>query len=390
MNRDVMEPGPPPRPSGDRVSVACAGTRAPAEPAEPGAHARSRPCRASAPLPPQAAEEPALLSAIPAAPGILSLLLLFALLLPAQAGTSTPAAEPRSPRVLTSFLPVFSITRGIAGDRAHVENWLPPGIDPHEFQFQPRDLRRLRQADLLVIAGLGLEGWREPQLRSAADHPALRVIEAAEGLPQEARIIGPSASHGHEEKSAEHSAQSPATDTAHTGGINPHFWQDPMLMTHAVTNILNALIAIDPASREIYQGNARATVAELAALDHEFRTALEPVRNTAFITYHPAFPYLARRYGLKLVGVVEETAAEEPSPRELAELAATVRREKARVLFIDGQPTRLARRLASDLGLVTARLETLETGVLSTDAYVAGMRRNLATLQRSLSPVPVR
>ncbi len=304
----------------------------------------------------------------------------------ALSARSTAAAEAlRPPRILTSFLPVFSIVRQIAGDRASVENWLPPGIDPHEFQFQPRDLRRLREADLLVIAGLGLEGWTLSQLRSAAANPRLQLLEASRDLPDSVRITA-TRSPGAKPDAPGSKDHEPPGHEHGTSGTNPHFWLDPVLVSYAVTNVLNALVQLDPAGREVYLLNANATLARLEALHRDFVKRLDPAKGTAFITYHDAFPYLARRYGLKLVGVVEENAAEEPSPRELAALAATVRREKARVLFVDGQPTRLARRLADDLGIKIVTIETLEIGPLSADAYDAGMRRNLATLQAALVP----
>lgn len=283
-------------------------------------------------------------------------------------------AAPAPPSVLTSFLPVYALTRSIAGDRLPVENWLPPGIDPHEFQFQPRDLRRLRACGLLVTAGLGLEGWDVVRLRDSASNPALRIAEAFAGLP-ESRLIRSSP------------PASTDTDHHHPGSgrdINPHCWLDPTLAAHAATNILEALSALDPEGRDEYTRRAAETVARLGALDQEFASALEAVRDIPFVTYHNAFPYLARRYGLRLVGVVEDNAAEEPTPRELARLNALIREAGVRVIFIDGPPSRLARTLASDLGLTLEPLETLETGAFRVDAYEAGMRRNLRSLVRAL------
>lgn len=298
---------------------------------------------------------------------------------------ASPASQPTPgspPRVLTSFLPVFSLARQIAGQRASVENWLPQGVDPHEFQFQPRDLRRLRDADLLIVAGLGLEPWKESQLRAASGNPRLRILEALPKLPAGLEIAagGKDSDHDHDHDHGPADPQDHDHAKAHGGGPNPHYWLDPVLTAFAVTNLAEALIAADPGGREVYQSNARATVERLTALHREFAAALAPHRQAAFISYHDAFPYLARRYELRRVGVVEGNAAEEPSAREIAELAATVRREKARVLFVDGKPSRLARRLAADLGLEIAILETLETGPLETGAYEAGMRRNLKSL----------
>lgn len=298
---------------------------------------------------------------------------------PAAAQTSAPGP---SLRVLTSFLPVHSLALAVAGDRAQVENWLPQGVDPHEFQFSPRDLRRLRASQILVVGGLKLEGWAEAQLRKASGSSNLVLVEAATGLPPTALVYD-------EESGGDHHDHSDHAGHDHAGGPNPHFWLDPLLGAHAVTNLVHAFSRSDPPNAQSYAANGARCVARLHALDAEYRQSLASVRSNAFITFHNAFPYLARRYQLKLVGVVETNAAEDPSARELASLGHLVRREGVRVLFVDGPPSRLARRLASDLKLRLATLETLETGTLGPNAYEEGLRRNLSTLRQSLgSPSP--
>jgi ABC-type Zn uptake system ZnuABC Zn-binding protein ZnuA len=290
------------------------------------------------------------------------------------------AAPASAPRVLTSFLPAYCLTLAIAGDRARVENWLPAGVDPHEFQFSPRDLTRLREADILVVNGLGLEGWTEAHLRDISGNERLRLIEAARSVPASELIHQDAA--GHADGDRDH-----GEDDAHgvgTTGANPHIWLDPTLFARTVTAVAEALAGADPAGADVYRRNAATYVARLEALDREFQEGLRDRRQVAFITQHNAFPYLARRYQLRLVGVIEATAAEQPSARELAELSETVRREGARVLFTDGRPSSIARRLAADLKLELARLDTLETGEFTPDAYLEGMRRNLNALRTAL------
>lgn len=306
---------------------------------------------------------------------------------PAISAPIDQAPAPRPLQVLTSFLPVHSLALAVGGDRAQVENWIPQGVDPHDFQFSPRDLRRLRGARLLVIGGLQLEGWKADQLRRASGNERLALVEAAAHLPESAlvREIATGASGSAHDDGHDHD---PGHDHGPAGGANPHFWLDPLLGAHAVTNLVNAFSAADPAHGTDYSANGRACVARLKAIDAEYREALGPLQTKAFITYHNAFPYLARRYGLRLAGVVESTAAEDPSARELAALAALVRREQVQVLFVDGPPTRLARRLATDLKLKLATLETLETGKLGLSAYEEGLRRNLKALQDGLSGPP--
>jgi zinc transport system substrate-binding protein len=286
-----------------------------------------------------------------------------------------PPARQGVPNVLTSFLPIHSLTVAIAGEHAQVQNWLPQGVDPHDFQFSPRDLRRLRAASILVVGGLGLEGWSEAKLRQLSGNPTLRVVEAAAGLPTEALILEP-CGHNHDHDDTPHS---------HADTPNPHFWLDPLLMAHAATNIARALQHMDAAHAEAYERNAAATTESLHLLHRDFTQRLAQA-HTAFITYHGAFPYLARRYNLRLAGVVEAGPTDQPSARQLSELGRLVRSENVKVLFMDGEPPRLARRIASDLHLQLASLETLETGEFGPKAYELGMRRNLEILSKTLTP----
>lgn len=318
-------------------------------------------------------------------PSLLRLLLLilaasFIIPPPAATAATTPTSKPS---VLTSFLPIHSLAASIAGDHADVRNWLPQGVDPHDFQFSPRDIRRLRSATLLVIGGLGLEGWNEPKLRELSGNPDLRIVEAAAGLPKEALILDDTPHHHHHGE-AEHDHDH---DHDHGPAPNPHFWLDPLLMAHAATNIAHALQQADPSNAPAYARNAAEVVASLLRLHQDFTTTLSPA-STPFITYHAAFPYLARRYNLRLVGVVESGPSAQPSARDLVDLGRRVREEKVRVLFIDGEPPRLARQLAKDLRLDLASLETLETGPFAPDAYEKGMRRNLEVLRSKLVPNP--
>ncbi len=331
---------------------------------------------------------------LPARALVLLLLLLWLPRVPSgvSAATANPApaqtGQPPGRVVLTSFLPVFSWTASIAGDRVRVENWLPTGVDPHDFQLAPRDVRRLREAQALVLIGLGLENWRESNLRRLSGNPDLRLFEASRGVAA-GQLIQDTSPHVHGEDHDHDHDPGQAQDPGRAA-TNPHFWLDPLLASAAVTNILQALVELDPQGVEIYRRNADQLQSSLVKLHQDYEAALAPVRQTPFLTLHNAFPYLARRYQLRLVGVLENTGKEDPSARELAALSATVRRERARVLFVDGRSSRLALRLAADLGLEIATLETLETGKLTPQAYEEGMRRNLETLRRALLPRPPR
>lgn len=276
------------------------------------------------------------------------------------------ALETQAPRlkVLTSFLPVYCFTVNVAGDLAEVENLLPARVEPHDYQFSRKDVQKLARADLIVINGLGLEKWLDKPLENSASAHPRTVVAIAAGL--ETELIS----------SAKPSALP-----------NPHIWLDPRLACHAVTNILRALQQADPAHANGYAANAMRYLARLEQLDAALHRALAPVREASIVTYHDAFAYLARRYGLHVLGVIEPVPDLEPSLKYLAVLYRSIRASHVEAIFTEPPaPARLARQIGSDLHLPLAQLDTLETGPLNPSAYEDAMQDNLRVLARVLQP----
>jgi zinc transport system substrate-binding protein len=278
--------------------------------------------------------------------------------------------------IVTSFFPIYSWTKSIAGDRATVENLLPPRAEPHEYAFTPGDARKLARADLIVINGLGLESWVPKFLRNAPE-AAKKIVTTTAGLEEQLLYGAHHHHHGHDHDHdhGAHAEEQP----------NEHVWLDPTLAAHGVSNILAALRRADPANANFYASNAQAYVARLHQLDSDIRAQLAGVTNRAIVTYHDAFPYFVERYGLEIAGVVEETPEVNPTPKYLARLGRTIRERGIGVIFIPpGADTRLARRIAADLRVKLVELDTLESGPLAASAYEERMRYNAAALQQNL------
>jgi ABC-type Zn uptake system ZnuABC Zn-binding protein ZnuA len=104
-----------------------------------------------------------------------------------------------------------------------------------------------------------------------------------------------------------------------------------------------------------------------------------------FITYHNAFGYFVRRFGLSLTGVVERVPEIPPSTRERAQLQQVIREKQVKALFSEpGGNSPLARSIAKDTGILLGELDPLETGELNAESYVRGMRRNAESLLQGL------
>ena len=288
--------------------------------------------------------------------------------------------------VLTTLAPLYSWTVNVAGDLADVENLLPADVGPHEFQFRPRDLKKVQGADLVILNGLGVETWLERTLNNnSASSPTQRLVRTSDGLKAEFIYRSPLLRL---DPSNTRAGPGPVTlqEDLTTGQLpNPHVWLDPCYARHGVSNILAALTQRDPANAQGYAVNAAAYLEKLNVLDADFRALSGRLSHPALVTFHNAFPYFARRYGFDLVGVVEEIPSVSPSPKYLSELSRVITARNVRVIFTEPQyEPRLVRQLSRDLGIIITELDVLETGRPSRDYYIDGMRRNLRTLALAL------
>ncbi len=313
-------------------------------------------------------------------------------------GIPSPGAETRKLRVLTSFLPIYCFTANVAGDAADVENLLPANVEPHDYQFSRKDLQKVSQADLIIINGLGLERWLEKAVRNAAGARAKMVVETASGLSSE--IIYSTPAPRAQPPQTDHAVASalrlvtPGAANLHPnarsslpeGGVpNPHVWLDPRLACNAVTNILRALQHADPSRALQFGINARRYLDRLEKLDAVLAQALSQVKGASIVTYHDAFPYFARRYGLSIIGVIEPVPEVEPSLKYLAALYRSIRNNHVQAIFTEPPaPSRLARQIGGDLRLPLVQLDTLESGPLNRTAYEEVMATNALVLVRQL------
>lgn len=295
--------------------------------------------------------------------------------------------------------PVTLFTRAVAGDCAEVRSLLPPGTGPHGFQSRPQDLLALRRARVLVINGLGLEGFLAPLLRSAAS-PSLTLIDSSRGVSTLAS--DPEHADEHAPKPARPEAGEHVHEPApkagdphqhghqHAAGPNPHIWLDPLRAAQQVETIRDGLIAADPACAEGYRRRAAAATAALRSLDAELASQLRPLRGRSFVVFHDFAPYFAQRYGLRAEFLVV-SPEQAPSPSDLRRVSEAVRRSGLRVLLSPpGEANRVFDTLARDLGVRVAPFSPIE--VLSAEeladpgTYLRLQRANAAALRNAFTP----
>jgi ABC-type Zn uptake system ZnuABC Zn-binding protein ZnuA len=282
--------------------------------------------------------------------------LLLALALPAPS-----AAAPL--RILASFLPMYLFTVNVAGDApgVTVDLMLPASLGcPHDYALTPGDMRKIASADLYIANGLGMEEFLGASVRKA--NPGIRVVETAASVPPV------------REEGGNH------------GGVNPHAWVSPKSAILQVREIEKALSGAKPDLAPVFRRNADAYILRLSALDSEFRAAAGGFRRRNIVTFHNVFGYLARDYGLTVVGEVESVPGQEPSPAKVRDLARVIREMGVPVLFAaPDSPPRAAEMVAREAGVPVRVLDPVATGETAPTAYEEAMRRNLRILAETLS-----
>ncbi len=278
-------------------------------------------------------------------------------------------------RVATSMSVFADMVRQVGGERVTVLSLIPPGADAHTFQPGPKDVRKLGDVRAIFLNGSGLEESLMGVLENNAPANA-RMVELSAGLQPityEAEAVGP-ASGKADDQEEEHE------------GANPHFWLDVQNAKRYVERIRDTLVEVDPEGRAVYTANADRYLRELDETDAYVRQQIAtiPPAQRKLVTFHDAFPYFARAYGLELAGFVVRAPGREPSAREVRELGETIRRENVRTVFKEPQlNARLLDRAAKDAGV---KVDVLYSDALTKEitSYVQMMRRNADTVAQGL------
>lgn len=260
-------------------------------------------------------------------------------------------------RVVTSFYPVYVATLNVARgvDGVEVANLTSPHLGClHDYQLSAGDVRQLAQADLLLANGAGMEPFLG---KIARQSPDLRVVEVSEGIP--------------------------------LMDENAHVWVSFEGARRQVANIAAALAAAAPEKADRFRTNAEQYKAQLGELEGRMRAALAPLAGTPIVTFHEAFPYFARDFGLTIAGVIEREPGAEPSARELADTVKLVRERGVKALFAEPQfPDRSAQVIARETGVKVYELDPVATGpsdpAAARGAWLDAMEKNLAVLQDAL------
>ena len=264
-------------------------------------------------------------------------------------------------RVVASFSILADMVREVGGDSVEVTALVGPSADAHVFEPSPADARRVASAQLLIVNGLGFEGWLS-RLVTASGYRGT-VVVATSGIPL--RKIG--------------------------RGVDPHAWQRLNNALIYVENIHLALAKTLPAQASNFRKNADQYSAKIRALDASVRERIATVPEAArrVVTSHDAFGYFGDAYKVEFIAAQGWSTDSEASAADVARIIRQLKARQVRAVFVENvSDPRLAQRISKEGGGVmggTLYSDALSPPGTSGDTYLKLFEHNADALVKALT-----
>jgi zinc/manganese transport system substrate-binding protein len=300
-------------------------------------------------------------------------------------------------KAVASFSILGDMAAKIGGDRVGVTTLVGPDGDAHVYEPTPADAKAVAGANVLIVNGLGFEGWLERLTQSSGYKGQVVVatkgiepLEMGEAHEHKGNAKAKDHDHDRKEEAKDHGDDS-EKHADDRGGRDPHAWQSLANGLVYVKNITEGLCAADPEGCDGYKRNADAYSAEIKALDETIRADIAKVAETKrkVITSHDAFGYFEKAYGVEFLAPQGVSTESEASAADVGGIIRQIRKDKVTALFLENiSDPRLVEQIARETGVKPG-------GALYSDAlsakdgpaatYLEMFKHNAAALTKAMS-----
>ena len=307
-------------------------------------------------------------------------------------------------KVVASFSILGDMVANVGGDRIEVITLVGPDGDAHVYEPSPADAKKVSSADLVVVNGLGFEGWLE-RLVKASGYKG-KIVVASEGVkPRAMEEESHEHDHAEIETKEHHTAKGHDHEHGHAdahhhghdhGDVDPHAWHNLANAKIYVKNIAKGLAEVDPANAGGYQQAEAAYLGELDTLETWVKAQLTqiPQQKRRMITSHDALGYFGEAYGVKILSPMGVSTASEPSAGGVKKLIRQINQEKITAVFVENiSDRRLVEQIAKE-SKVSVEGELYSDALSKHDGpastYIKMVRANVdtivAAMKRGLQP----
>jgi zinc/manganese transport system substrate-binding protein len=296
-------------------------------------------------------------------------------LLLALLALACPALAADKIRVSSFSTVLTEIAQQVGGDRVAVTAHVKPGVDPHEFEPKPTDLKTVGDAQLILVSAKHLEGYVGKLKQATGAKGAL--VEVGDRFPSLKMKDDHDHDHGHKH--------------AHKEGElveDPHWWHSIANMQKAVKIVRDELAKVSPADQKTFAANADAYGDKLDALQKwvKAEVAKLPRDQRKLVTSHDAFQYFAKENGFTIYAIEGISSADQPSSKKVAEIIAIIKAQGVKAIFPESiQNPKVLKEITRETGVKTGNelyADGLGAGAAST--YEGMYKSNVTAIVSAL------
>ncbi|MCJ7617134.1 MAG: metal ABC transporter substrate-binding protein [Desulfobacterales bacterium] len=272
--------------------------------------------------------------------------------------------------VIASIFPVADMVKQVGGMYVDVTIVIPSGASPHTFEPRPSLLKKISKARVFFMIGAGLELWAGNFVRLSNNQ--LFTVKLSEGIP----LI----------KLSKHNHGDADISDTESGFANPHIWLDPEIAKLMVNKIISALCKLDNKHMKYYEKRGSAYLDKLNELHVLITSTVEKFKTRKYVSFHPAWDYFARRYGLESVGVIEAAPGRQPTPKSIQNIISLIKQHDIRAVFAEPQLNpKVAEVIANEANVKMLLLDPMGgPDIKGRDTYFDLMKYNLNVLQEAM------
>jgi ABC-type Zn uptake system ZnuABC Zn-binding protein ZnuA len=237
-------------------------------------------------------------------------------------------------KVVTTVSPITNIVANVVGDRADVRGIVPEGADSHTFEPPPSTAKALSQADVVFVNGLKLDDPTKALAQRSNLKKGAEVVELGNQTITPDQYV--------------YDFSFPREG----GKPNPHLWTNPPYAKDYARVVRDTAVRLDPANASAYYANYDRFAAKVDELDGAMKAATATVPKRELLTYHDAYAYFAQHYGWKVIGAIQVSNFEDPTPKEVAALEAQIKAEGVQAIFgSEVFPSKVLAQIGKDTGV---------------------------------------
>lgn len=265
---------------------------------------------------------------------------------------------------VASFSVLADIVKQVGGEHIQVISLVGPDGDPHAFEPSPQDSMNIKNADLVFVSGLGLEGWMD-RLIVASGYQG-KIIIASTNIKTRKMV------------------EDGETIT------DPHAWNSAMNGVQYARNVMNALITADPEDAEYFKRKGEAYIEKLVKLNTWAKESFSSIDKAKrkVLTSHDAFGYFGQEYGVEFLSPIGFSTEAEASASDVAELIQQLKSEHINAYFIENQTDpRLVEQIAKATGAKAGGVlfpEALTAADGEAPTYIDAFKHNVEVILKSM------